>query len=508
MCYNSVMSDHRPATSSYISAPAAAIGAHEITLTQAQFERMRDLLADFSGVHLDDTRQRVLAAGLARRLQATGDDLESYERRVRAPHGRDELRKLAEQILNHETFFFRNRPHMRALQEVLLPEVRQRKSADAPIRIWSAGCATGEEAYSLAIALLETFGPQASRTCSVWATDMSQAAVARARAGYYHGRALGNLTPDMLARYFTPHGHGYVVNDTLRSMVQFDTHNLLDPFPAAAQGVDIIFCQNVLIYFQLDTCRTILDRFYTCLPGGGLLFLGFSETLWNVFDKFQSREVLGAYIYTKGAPPAVAPAARSRRSMHISAAAQRAAIRPASKTSEPPARATAREVDQDLFSQARALLQHGRHEQAMEVLRRISPRSPVAARALSLVARIHADRGDLDLAAAEAQRAIEIDQMTGDAHMLLGIIAFRQGEWAQAVQRFEKARYLQPAAPLISFYLAEAHARLGLHGVAAREYRATLWKLRDYDATQELDGVAVDWLRRACEQQLAQHAQP
>jgi chemotaxis protein methyltransferase CheR len=290
-------------------------------------------------------------------------------------------------------------------------------------------------------------------------------------------------------------------------MVQFDTLNLLDPFPTMAQGIDIIFCQNVMIYFQLDTCRAILERFYTCLPGGGLLFLGFSETLWNVFDKFRSREVLGAYMYVKETPPkpVIAPVERPRRSLRAPVVVpQRDTSRQGARSTASGA-STARNTDQDLFSQGHAFFQQGNLDQSMDTLRRISPRSPMAARALSLVARIHADRGDLDLAAAEAQRAIEIDKMTDDAYTLLGIIASRQQEWQQAVHQFEKARYLQPAAPLISFYLAEAHAQLGQESIAAREYRATLWKLRDYEATQELDGVAVDWLRRTCEQQLAQH---
>src|SRR5207244_8792330 len=106
----------------------------------------------------DTVRQRLLEVGVADRLSATGDDLASYERRLHGPTGRDELRLLAELVLNHETFFFRNGPHLRALQEVLLPEIHQRKPIGAPIRIWSAGCATGEEAYSLAIVAIETLG--------------------------------------------------------------------------------------------------------------------------------------------------------------------------------------------------------------------------------------------------------------------------------------------------------------------------------------------------------------
>lgn len=154
-------------------------------MSEEQFERLRDLLASYSGVYLDAARQRVLEQGVAQRLAATGTSLTSYERLIQSVLGRDELHQLAELVLNHETFFFRNKAHIRALIETLLPELHARKLPGAPIRIWSAGCATGEEAYSLAIAVLEVLGSQSGRALEVWATDLSSVAVVRARAGYY-----------------------------------------------------------------------------------------------------------------------------------------------------------------------------------------------------------------------------------------------------------------------------------------------------------------------------------
>src|SRR5579859_4273942 len=231
-------------------------------LSPEQFAALRDLLAQESGVYLDSARQRVLENGLARRLTITGVSLGDYLGRVHGGSGRDELRRLSELVLNHETFFFRNRPHMRALQDVLLEEVHRRKPIGAPIRIWSAGCATGEEAYSLAIAACETAGRLEGRSVEIWATDLSATALVQAQTGHYRGRAIANLTPDLLARYFQPHGAGYLVGPTLRSMVRFAQLNLLDPLPIQAQGMDIVFCQNVMIYFQLETCRAVLARIY------------------------------------------------------------------------------------------------------------------------------------------------------------------------------------------------------------------------------------------------------
>ena len=158
-------SNRRPSTDQQRA--AATFRASAGLLAPEQFVSLRDRLADYSGVYLDLTRLRLLEHGLAQRLHATGDDWAAYERRIQGPAGRDELRLLAELVLNHETIFFRNGPHLRALREVLLPELHQRKPAGAPIRIWSAGCATGEEPYSLAITALETLGPPLARPVEI-----------------------------------------------------------------------------------------------------------------------------------------------------------------------------------------------------------------------------------------------------------------------------------------------------------------------------------------------------
>src|SRR5215212_6194775 len=301
-------------------------------LAPEQFAWLRDRLADYSGVYLDLTRLRLLEHGLAQRLEATGDDLAAYDRRIQGPGARDELRLLAELVLNHETIFFRNGPHLRALREVLLPEIHRRKPVGAPIRIWSAGCATGEEPYSLAITVLETLGQPVACPVEIWATDLSEPALHKARAGFYRGRALQNLPAELLARYFTPKDDGYLISDALKALVRFEFLNLLDPFPRYASSVDIIFCQNVTIYFQLKTCQELIARFYGCLPTGGLLCLGFSETLWNIFDRFHSREVASAYVYYKDAlessAPSVATPTRQRRAMP-QAEQRQSAIKPA-----------------------------------------------------------------------------------------------------------------------------------------------------------------------------------
>jgi chemotaxis protein methyltransferase CheR len=499
---------------------AKSFSASAGLLTPEQFAALRDRLADYSGVYLDLTRLRLLEHGLAQRLYATGDDLAAYERRIQGSGGRDELRLLAELVLNHETIFFRNGPHLRALREVLLPELHRRKPAGAPIRIWSAGCATGEEPYSLAITVLETLGQPLARPVEIWATDLSEPALRKARAGFYRGRALQNLPADLLSRYFTPQNDGYLIGDALRALVRFEALNLLDPFPRYATGVDIIFCQNVTIYFQLKTCQELIARFYGCLPAGGLLCLGFSETLWNIFDRFHSREVAGAYVYYKEALESPAPVAAtlSRQRMATTRTERRpSALGPVrSDATNDSVSYQSKQVfhdhaglvsgrdlsDQAALASGRELLRQGKTDEALRALRAVSPQSACAPQALTLTARAHADRGDLDLAAAEVQRAIEIDVLNEEAQLLLGVIFGRQGQWPMAIQQLERARYLSSDSALVSFYLAEAYRQGGRIDKAAREYRNTLRKLDAHPPGMLLDGVAVGWLRETCQRQI------
>ena len=464
-------------------------------LADDQFDRLRQALAAFGGIFIDDAQRRVLEAAVASRLAACGEPLVRYEQRVTAPGGREELRRLAELVLNHETCFFRNQPHLRALRDVLLPEIHRRKPAGAPIRIWSAGCATGEEPYSIAIAATEALG-RTGRPVEVYGTDLSELALEKARAGIYRGRSLANVTPARLARFFQPCGDGYRVADALRAAVRFARLNLLDPLPPLVWGCDVIFCQNVTIYFQADARRDLIARFFDALPPHGLLLLGFSETLWNVFDGFHSREVGGAYVYYKGAqggedhgPRSRAlqpkttdhrPAADDRRPgmARVQPECREGDIRPAPVPTGPSAPAGAAAADEG----AEAL----------------------AARPSSLVtqARAHADRGELELAEAELLRALARDALNEEAHTLLGVIYGWRGEWQAAAPQLERARYLRPSDPLVSFHLADAYRHTARAAMAAREYRSTLRKLEPHPPDAILGGVAVGWLRETCERQL------
>jgi chemotaxis protein methyltransferase CheR len=255
-----------------------------------------------------------------------------------------------------------------------------------------------------------------------------------------------------------------------------------------------------------------MERFHAALPVGGFLFLGFSETLWNIFDGFRSQEMVGAFVYYKeayGAPdsaPVPAPARTSRRPPEPAAPATRPprSARPVVA----PQRPHTLPSDDDTLVQARALLANGEAEAVLEALRGIAPEARCAPQALALVARAHANRGDMDLAVAEAHRALDLDPLLADAELLVGMLYSQQGQWQLATQHLERARYLDAASATVSFHLAEAYRHCGRAGPAAREYRNALTKLEAHPPDGLLDGVAVGWIRETCRrylQQLAQH---
>ncbi len=473
-------------------------------LSARQAAALRDLLATYCGVYLDDTRSGALEAAAQRRTRALGVSLPAYV----AALGDDkaELQRLAELLLNHETQFFRNRPHMRALCEVVLPELQRRLPPGAPLRLWSAGCATGEEPYSLAIAALEALGERPGRPVEIWATDLSEAALAQARAGLYRGRSLSNLTPQQRARYFTARGSELAVSERVRSLVRFEQLNLLEPFPAHARGVQAIFCQNVTIYFQVSTCRALMERFYQALDEGGSLFLGFSETLWNIFDRFRWREVAGSYVYYKESQR---ESGRAHTTAWLGGTAplvprqfERSALgdtpvrtpRPTLQRERGPALFAAGEV----VGRGRALIDAGQAGAALELFGATPLAGAHAPQILALAARAHADRGDLDLAAAEARRALELNPLTTEAHLLIGLIYARQGRYGAAVAQLERARYLDPEAPVVAFHLAESCRQAGRAEDALREYRNTIRLLAARPPDELIDGVAVGWLSETC----------
>jgi chemotaxis protein methyltransferase CheR len=220
------------------------------------------LLASRAGL---DPPAWALAARVRERAAALGVSDDDYV--ARAATDGAELDRLIELLRVGETRFFRHRAQLAVVAERVLPSLR------GPVRAWSAGCASGEEAWTLAMLLAERGGP-----FEVWATDLSPAALARAREGRYAAaRVDADVAPALRARYFRRIGDDEVINDRLRSHVRFETHNLLAP--TGGRELDLILCRNVLIYFDEARRAEAVARLVRALKPGGWLLVGYSETL-------------------------------------------------------------------------------------------------------------------------------------------------------------------------------------------------------------------------------------
>jgi chemotaxis protein methyltransferase CheR len=270
-------------------------------LGDADFQYLRAFVLEHCGIALGEHKRQLVQGRLFRRLRALGlPNFGSYcELLRRDPHG--ELGELASAISTNVTSFFREVHHYDLLANELLPRwLREKRREGDRLRIWSAGCSTGEEPYALAMVLAEAIEQSGSRLdAKILATDLSPQALETARKGVYPLERLAGISPERCRRWML-RGEGAFeglacVHPRLRELVTIEPLNLLHPWPMRGP-FDAIFCRNVVIYFDQPTKRRLFHRYAELLPAGGYLFLGHSESLLGVNDEF---ELIGRTVYRK-----------------------------------------------------------------------------------------------------------------------------------------------------------------------------------------------------------------
>jgi chemotaxis protein methyltransferase CheR len=271
--------------------------------------RIRDLIYQVAGIFHPDTKLRLLMDRCEKRmkeLKVQGLD-EYFEVLTVRPQRQAELVALLNEITVGETCFFRNMPQLEALRQVAIPKILEAK-AKLPLRklrIWSAGSSTGEEPYTLGMVALEE-GNRSLKGCAVeiQATDLNERSLAHANNAIYGSYSTRNLTPYYRQKYFAPAGNELQVHPSVRASVIFSRLNLSDDSRMVfMKSFDIIFCCNVLIYFDLASKRRVIQHFYNNLLPHGYLFLGHSESLYGVSDEFRLVHLPGATAYVKGERP-------------------------------------------------------------------------------------------------------------------------------------------------------------------------------------------------------------
>jgi chemotaxis protein methyltransferase CheR len=268
--------------------------------------RIRDLVYQVAGIFHPDNKLRLLLDRCGRRMKELRITAirEYFECLTIKPTRQTELIALLNEITIGETCFFRNQPQLDALHKIVIPKILEAKS-NLPLRrlrIWSAGCSTGEEPYTLSMLLLEEpHGRLKDWTIEILATDLNERSLAHCKNAIYGSYTTRNLTPYYRQKYFGPAGEQLQVQPAVRSSITFSRLNLSDDGRMTfMKGLDVIFCCNVLIYFDLVSKRRVIQHFYNNLLPHGYLFLGHSESLYGVSEEFRLVHLPGATAYIKG----------------------------------------------------------------------------------------------------------------------------------------------------------------------------------------------------------------
>lgn len=493
----------------------------------------KELIKQRCGLILEGNGEEKLATVLAQRITVTasGNSVEYYSR-LHASN--EEFQDLVNLLTINETYFFREPEQLRLLTERLVPRLLTQREDGLPLRILSAGCSSGEEPYSIVMALHEKYGDGLSRLFSFAAGDIDTQALAKARSGRYSEFSFRGVASDIKARYFDYDGWAYRLRDEIRSRVEFHEMNLFaGQFPAALREFDIIFFRNVSIYFDTPARRIIQQNMASLLKDDGYLMIGTAETLANDLGVLPMVEEDGLFYFAKGRLSGNVPAAQAvfdfaRHAYPLAAAPAQDWIWPdlpgglpqlgptdasALLAASPGATIMAQPDSCVSFEAAQQLCREKRHDDALAMIALLLALMPGDAPALLLKAHIQFNRKEFELAESSARQALQSDPWSIDAFVLLGLVAKWREMSGEAVRWFKQAVYARHECWLARYYLADLYRAGGESDKAQREYRGVLQLLSqptlpDNGIKVLPLGLPLSELRFMCEHQLGKLGAP
>jgi chemotaxis protein methyltransferase CheR len=272
-----------------------------IPLEEDVFRLIRDFVKDYCGIYFDDDSRYLLERRLSRRVRTHHfSTFREYYRYLLYHSNRDqELASIIDIITVNETYFFREQNQLKTLSEDILPEILRTNKDKKKLRIWSAGCSTGEEPYTVAMLVIEKARFR-DWDIEIFGSDINQRVLQVARSGVYRKNSFRTTDPYFLRKYFREENGLSRISDNVKQYVNFTHLNLLDPFKVKLVGtMDIIFCRNVLIYFDHPSRKKVIEMFYERLVDGGYLLLGHAESLINLSTAFTLRHFKYDMVYQK-----------------------------------------------------------------------------------------------------------------------------------------------------------------------------------------------------------------
>lgn len=507
-------------------------------LGYGDYLRFRELVHELSGLHFPEKKLADLGLALRKALAdapppiTTLDDYYYFLKDDSQLGSKNEIKRLINLLTIGETHFFRDSAQMEALASQVLPALINRKREEAAkfemiphLRVWSAGCASGEEAYSLAILLRELMPDLAKWQLFILATDINNDLLDKARAGIYSDWSFREPRAIALRPlYFHRDGEQeYRLRDEVKQMVTFARHNLIeDKFPSLQQqttSMDLIVCRNVTIYFKNETTQRLIKQFYETLQGGGWLVVGHSDPVMGMDSLFEMTRFPGSLLYQKRQlrmkwttsapyrPPKEDPPPTLYR--------QRDDLEPKPKMDgqrpflAPPRRTgmlspLAEEVESDgseIYQTARRLLSQGKINVAIKTLESNLDALPETHRAYSycLLARAYADQGQWDKARHWCQATLKIDTLLPEVYFVLAMIHENEGNLDAAIANLKKVNYLDSQRPLAHFNLAMLYRQTGQKERAQRALKncqRALDNCQDDEILPDSGGTTAQRLRQ------------
>ncbi len=503
-----------------------------LPLSADDFRLFQELLIEACGLYFEESRNQSLHLALWQRLQHRGYDSyrEYYHLLKFHPEGRLEMRDLLDLITIGETYFFRNKAQFDVLMRFVLPEIIQRKmrSGDKAIRVWSAGCSGGDETYSIAIAMMEVVPSYQDWRISILGTDINRNALACAKEAVYGEKHVGHLPKEYLGKYFKARGSTYLLDTNVIEMVRFEYHNLVkDSFMhETMQTVDILFCRNVIIYFNDQTTQRVIENFYNCLAQDGYLFLGHTESLWQITDKFERVEFPQTFIYKKRLGPV-----REEAMKPFIAVPQIEIERwPSLKEAGTEKRFFPQELGSDVQERPKPLEEVEKPLDRKEKVQSAYEQTALRLREMKDQTTLPHPYGMIDqdkddpcssltkatLLANEAKykeaadilaKIIAVDNLSVEAYYLLGVLSYKSSDLKEAETQFRRVIYVAPDSVLAYFNLGSIYLYQTKFDEAAREFRNAIRLLEKRPKDEQVrfcEDFTVEFLLRACRNNLAE----
>lgn len=454
-------------------------------------EKIRNFVLARSGLYFKEHEMPSFQEQVAKRMAQTLSPTPSayIELLTReSPDAHREFTELLNRLTNKHTHFFRIPAQFTALRDKILPSILERKAkeGDLSLKILSAGCSTGEEPYSIAMILVESFGRDTPWKLQVLATDISTEALVFAKRGIYPRGSLRLVEEEFLKRYLERscliHRDKLFVSPAVKNLVEFQFMNLVEDY--YPQGFDIIFCRHVTIYFEPQTIKSVIERLYQSLAEDGYLFTGGTETLYGISEKFEMVDVADALVYQKlsGQKRKSPPSPRFPSPP------------PATPVISPSVHSL--EEAQDLVERARERFQGKAYEEAHRWVRLALEKEPALEAAHLLLAEIFLHEERWGEAEEVCQKAITLDFLAREPRYLVGLIEKKRQRPKEALDSLKKAIYLDPNYSLAYFTMAELYQEQGQAQEALRAYRNTL-KALDQEPEEDFQTSSGGLSKRA-----------